>query len=296
MNDNKPNKSASRRQAQPTSLKRATSTQKIPAAFSQAPETLSPFLKHLDKSKVYIVHLDTVPWQFKRKIFTVPVALNVTIVILLTLRLLAMWRWYLDLFLLSVGYASNASVPERDTKAFSELAAITAWRTLTIAFDFVVFRVFVPWPMMFFTEQPANPALWRWRVGFQDTEIVVRSSLKWGTQELWESYKRTESDEKKNVVLRDKIMPAIDGQWMRGRTGYLMMGKDYDLDFASMIHATELVEDGTLSFQNFRKMVLAYSEDEGWLAWTLHELDKGAEEEARKRIILFKVRLIAISS
>ena len=287
--ENMPNRPASKRQLQAKQATATQATQGVPAPFSRASERLSPFLKKLKTSNVYVVHLDTLPWQFKGKVFSVPVALNIAIAILATWRFLVIWPWYLDMMFLVLGYQTRARVPDRELKPFRELALITAGRVVTMAFDFVLFRILVPWPLKFFFEKPANPISWRWRLGFQDTEIVVRTSLRWGTAEFWASYSQAEGDETKNVILEDKIMPAIDPQYMRGRTGYLMLGKSFDLDFTAMLEASQLVKEGTLAQRDFQKTVFAYSEAHGWLAWKLHELDHRSEEEARKRIIAFKV-------
>lgn len=285
------NKSATKRRLQQASAQRANVTTGIPPPFSPAPERLSPFLQTLKRSRVYIVHLDTVPWQFKRKVFAVPILLNTIIAVLAVWRLWTIYPWYLDMIFLVLGYQTKALVPGRESKPFRELMWITVSRVVTMALDFILFRILLPWPLKFFLETPANPILWRWRIGFRETEIVVRTSLRWGSSEFWTSHQGAEGDESKNVTLKDKIMPAIDPQFMRGRTGYLMLGKNFDLDFAAMIEASQLVERGTLTQRDFQKTVFAYSDAHGWICWQLHELDQGSEEEARKRIIAFKVGL-----
>lgn len=283
------NKPTTKRQLQQASAKRAHATQEIPRPFSRATEKMSSFLETLNKSKIYVVHLDTVPWQFKRKVFIVPVSLNIAIAVLAAWRFWVIYPWYLDMIFLVLGYQTNALVTDRESKPFRELALIAISRVVTMAMDFLLFRVFLPWPLKFFFETPANPVSWRRSVGFRDTEIVVRTSLKWGSSEFWASSEQAGGDETNNVILKDKIMPAIDPQFMRGRTGYLMLGKHFDLDFAAMIEASRLVQTGSLTQQDFQKTVFAHSNAHGWIAWQLHELDKDSEMEARRRIVAFKV-------
>jgi hypothetical protein len=55
-----------------------------------------------------------------------------------------------------------------------------------------------------------------------------------------------------------------------GKTGYLMMDKSWDLGFAGMITAHQLVISGKASLENFQKTVIVYSEHNGWLVWPVH--------------------------
>ena len=282
-------RTASIRQLQQESTKRNTGQRGIPAPFAQAPSELEPFLRTLQKSKLYIVHLDKVPWQFKRKIFSVPLLTNFALASLIAWRLFVIVPFYRDLFFAAIGY-DNDVLMDRTEKATGTLIWLTLERALSLLFDYLLIAFAAPWVATFFFGMPSNPALWRWRIGFRDTEIVVRVSQKWGTAEFWEGFTAVpQTNEQGNAVMKNRIMPAVDPQWMHGRTSYLMMGKDFNLDFASMVNATNLTRKGTMKESSFEKTVLVYSETHGWLAWEVHRLDEGSEEEARKKIILFKV-------
>ncbi|KAI9725289.1 MAG: hypothetical protein M1828_003304 [Chrysothrix sp. TS-e1954] len=278
----------SKRQLQKASAKR-DATNSPPPPFSRVPLKLEPFVEHLNTAKVYIVHLDTLPWQSKRQIFTVPVLLNLTIAGLLIWRVLSIWTFYVDLFCILLGYETPTNV-DTSSQTTNALVLLTLRRLCTIAFDFFLSKVILPWPITFFLEAPANPCTWRWHVGFKDTEIIVRVSRDWGASDLNDSLKQGED----NPFFKVRILPAIDKRYMHGKSGYLMMGKDYDLDFDAMTYATQLVTKGSMTFQDFEKTVIVHSEAHGWMAWNVHPLDTGSEEEARKKIIAFKERLTAM--
>ena len=145
----------------------------ISKPFLPAPDVLQPFLTALDPSQVYIVHVDSLPQEFKRKIFAVPVLLNIGIVAVLAWRLFKIWPTYLSFFLIAIGIPSGSLV-DKSGKDNTELGQIVVGRTLMILFDFVLFRYIGAWPLMFFFEQPVSPALWRWKLGFHPSEVVVR--------------------------------------------------------------------------------------------------------------------------
>ncbi|KAK5170767.1 hypothetical protein LTR04_004091 [Oleoguttula sp. CCFEE 6159] len=268
------------------------STRTPPYPFTLAPSNLSPFLDLLDTSKIYITHVDTLPWQFKRRIFTVPILLNIAIAVLLLYRLYAILPTYLAIFASTLGYWTKETVDKSD-KSTKQLLWLSVRRGAMFLIDFVLFRFILPWPVTFFFEAPANPVSWRWRVGFRDQEVIVRVSRKWGTEELLHGVAQGEQ----NPFFKVRILPAIDRQWMHGKTGYLMMDKNWDLDFALMIEVTALVMVGTLSFDDLQKSVIAYSEElSSWLLWPVHKLDEASSggEEGRKRIIRFKDTLTAL--
>jgi len=251
-----------------------------PPPFTLAPPRLAPFLAQLDRSKVYIAHLDNFPWQFKRKIFAVPVALNLVIAALL------LWRWwvvaptYLAFFATAVGSRPHPSGSKK------VLFSLLLWRVLMFCLDFALLTYIAPWPWSFFFEAPANPVSWRWIVGFQDAEIVVRRSRGWGSADLVGGAKKGHD----SPFFKTRVVPAIDRGYVSAKTGYLMMGKDYELDFDGMITATLMVKDERLRLEDFGKIVLVFSEaQDAWLAWSVFELEDGVEQEERKKIVAFKV-------
>lgn len=132
-------------------------------------------------------------------------------------------------------------------------------------------------------------------MGFREQEVVVRVSRGWGAEDLVQGAKRGEE----SPFFRVRVLPAIERGWMR-KTGYLMMGKDWDLEFGAMVRATGLVDRGVLGLDALRKSVFVWvggGEGEGgkgdgegqWAVWEVWRLDEGAEEEGRRKIVEFKV-------
>ena len=264
-------------------------TSSPPSPYSIPPPSLQPFLGDLNPAHIYIVHIDNHPWTFKRRIFTVPVIMNVVIALLLLWRAKVAVPSYVALILAVLGYESTASVDVAHTET-AALIWILARRAGMFFVDWALARVFVPWPLDFFLGSPASPFLWRWTVGFQDQEIIVRISRKWD-RDLSKDWLSEESD---GVVYQERIMPAIDRIWVQAKTGYLMLDKSWNLDYAGMIMAHTLVLSGKMNISDFQKTVIVYSESHGWLVWQVYKLDEGNQEDGRKKLILFKDKLTAM--
>ncbi|KAK4979440.1 hypothetical protein LTR28_004594 [Elasticomyces elasticus] len=152
--------------------------------------------------------------------------------------------------------------------------------------DFVLFRFVARWPFSFFLERPGNPVAWRVRTGFRDSEVVVRASRGWGCGDLLGGVRKGEE----SAFWRTRVVPAVDKEFLR-KTGYLMMGKSWDLDFAGMVAAHELVRRGELAMRDLERVVLAHSEEFGWLCWAF-----GREgEDGGGKIRVFKDALTKMS-
>lgn len=263
----------------------ASASSSIPLPFSAASDRLRPFLDLLDPAKVYIVHLDKLPLDFKRQIFAVPVLMNILIVIGL------LWRWYvivpkyLQLTTIIAGVNDPALAGVGAT--FRDKAWLTLRRALMFAIDFFLIRVILPWPVSFFFEQPANPVKWRRKVRFQDVEIIVRESRQWGAEELL----RGDKVGQESPFFRARVLPGVAKNFLREKTGYSMMGKDWDLDFANMINAAILVEQKTMMVKDFEATVFAHDQAHGWLEWVVHKEDENTEDADRARLVAFKVTI-----
>ena len=166
-------KAAKRQPKEQHNTSKSSSGAGIPSPFVTAPTQLESFLGALDPAQIYITHVDNLPWQFKRQVFAVPLTLNVGIALLLAWRVYVIWPTYLDLLTIALGFTSPQSI-DTMSRSNNELRWIVLKRTAMVLFDFVLFRFVGFWPFVFFFEQPISPALWRWRLGFQDTEVVVR--------------------------------------------------------------------------------------------------------------------------
>ena len=126
----------------------------------------------------------------------------------------------------------------------------------------------------------------------------MRVSRKWdkALSPGWIAEQKTEHE--KEEVFQARIMPAIEPKWIQAKTGYLMMDKSWDLDFAAMIAAHHLLSTQKLHLDDFQKTLILYSEPHGgWLVWAVHKLDASSansQEVGRQKIVAFKDRLTAM--
>ena len=284
-------KSSSKRNAKSTSAhsSKSANLSEIPSPYSVPQPVLKPFLLGLDTAHIYIVHVDNHPWAFKRRVFTVPVLMNVVIALLLLWRVAVAVPLYAVILLATLGQNNDAKVDIEHTD-WTTLTWIAVSRALMFFCDWALARFLVPWPRDFFFGLPANPISWRWQVGFQNQEIVVRKSRGWD-QALPSTWLEEDTN---GTVYQERILPGIDRAWVQAKTGYLMMDKHWDLDFQGMISAHALISQNKISVSDFQKTVIVYSEAHGWLIWPVYKLDEGEQEENRKKVVAFKDRLTAM--
>ncbi|KAK5137480.1 hypothetical protein LTR08_008458 [Meristemomyces frigidus] len=276
-------KTVSKRQKQTTFQSTAS---QIPAPFTKAPASIAPLLEQLDPSQVYITHIDRHPPDTKKEIFLIPVLLNGAIAALLAWRLYAAAPVYWAIVQSLLGYASSATVDTVNTTRNAQIRVLGK-RVLMFMADFLAFRFVGPWPLTFFLEQPANPVTWRWKLGgFLPSEVVVRIGRGWGAEDLMQGVKQ--GDE--SPFFKTRILPAIEKQFMRSKTGYLMMDKSWDLDFQLMLDAHTLVKQDKMKMESLDKLVLVHMEGVGWLAWQW-ETNSDVIEDRRKKVVAFKETL-----
>ncbi|MCJ1282508.1 hypothetical protein MMC26_001831 [Xylographa opegraphella] len=269
-----------------TAITKTAKTSKPPAPYSTAPPILLSFLETLDPKHVYIIHIDDHPAALKKRVFVVPVLMNIVIAGLLLWRAYVALPNYVALVMNTLGYETIFQLDLTST-GWMTLMDIAVGRAFMFFIDFTLAKFVLPWPWEFFAGSPGNPIAWRQRVGFQAEEIVVRRSRRWD-ETLPSDWLAEDSD---GTVYKERILPAIDKKWVKAKTSYLMIDKSWDLDFAGMITAHDLVRVGKASLSDFQKTVIAHSEEHGWLTWPVWKLDEGSEEEARQKIVLFKDKL-----
>ncbi|PGH04029.1 hypothetical protein GX51_03699 [Blastomyces parvus] len=243
-----------------------------PAPFTKAPPSLNPFLAPLSPKHVYLVHLDTHPQKHKRQIFLLPLFLNIAILALIFLRVYTGYPTYLDLLALILGYDSPARV-NTSSASWTYLLTTLLRRTLTFLFDYLLLTVLLPWPARFVL----GPAHWRRKVGFQGCEVIVRKSrASWSDGLKPLSWIRDDDE-----TIKTKVIPAVTPQRLL-KTGYLLIDADWDLDFAAMVRAHELIAEGALKADDFKTAVLVHGGGaEGrdglqWLIWKVDEETGGA--------------------
>ncbi|KAF2748193.1 hypothetical protein M011DRAFT_401198 [Sporormia fimetaria CBS 119925] len=269
----------------------------IPPPFSAAPTSLLPLLTTLDKESVYITHIDTHPAWFKRRVFSVPVVLNLVIAVAVLWRIYVQAPWYWALLMSFLGNHNSTTIFfARNT--WGQIVKKVVVRALAFLVDWALVRIVGPWPWSFFLELPGNPVLWRLKTGFRDEEVYVRESRGWGAKDLLgEAEGSTGKAGEDSPFFKTRILPAVDAKRLREKTGYMLMDKDFDLQFAAMTKAAQLVDKKEVASDLLRKAVFVWvgTEEAGqWAMWNCWELDEGSDMEARKKIVLFKDRLTAM--
>jgi hypothetical protein len=266
-----------------------------PAPFSHAPQNLKPFLSRLSKKHVYITTVDTMPWQYKAQIFAVPLTMNIFIVGILLWRLWVMGPYYLKIFSSLLGYPNETTMNVAQMTQ-QEIGYAIASRTLKFLADFVLYIGLWPWPSAFFDLSENNsPLAWRISVGFKDREITVRRSRKWD-EILGDVVTEGGEAREGGRLFLTNVRKATSEAYMHGKTGYSMLNKNWDLDWRLMILATEMVEKKGMSIDDFKTMVLIFSEEHGWVIFEAHIATKSStkEEEGRRKILAFKDELAAM--
>ncbi|KAK4653597.1 hypothetical protein QC762_508320 [Podospora pseudocomata] len=268
-----------------------------PKPFQVAPPSLNPLTETLDPSHIYISHLDPRPSPFKRKIFLVPVAMNLLVLALFILRLRYIFPWYLQL-LLSLSGQENPTTLRFTDLTTSQYLWVLLRRASTFLLDFTLAIFVWPWPYEFLIGSPltGSPCHWRYKVGFRPSEIYLRRSRKWDVEILGKGKDLLANDDLRKVFW-NQIRSATSPMLLQQKTGYLTMDANWDLDWAGMVAATELVDKKVIDERVFGTLVLVYHENFGWLSIDLS--DTGAkpgtkEDERRKQVFKFRDALAAI--
>lgn len=177
---------------------------------------------------------------------------------------------------------------------------------MTFLGDFILLRFVGMWPWAFFLGQGglASPVGWRRWVGFRDVEIVVRRSRRWdvplfthmkedGGEEFIGGVKEDWLEQgKEGKVWQERVVPAVERQWLRNKTSYMMLDKSWDLFFQGMLKAHALVDEGQNKIEDFKTSLLVHSESFGWLQWEVwKEHEEGTEDEGTKKLQMIKDKL-----
>jgi hypothetical protein len=273
-----------------TSKSSPTTSFEPPAPFKRAPEILSPFLSSLDKTHIYITHLDLKPADFKRKIFLIPVLMNVAIIGLILWRIRSIWPFYMNICFSLMGRVNEMTIDTKNLPLNDTVREILR-RTMIFLCDLLIYVFIWPWPRDFFAGRTiGNPVTWRFILGFNDKEIVVRRSRRWDRAIGNPIEEGSMQDEMLGIIKR-----AVDPIWISEKTGYLMLNREWDLDWKLMVVATKLADKGTLSFEDFKTTILVHSEEFGWMVIETASAGGSAkEEEGRRKIVAFKDELTVL--
>jgi hypothetical protein len=288
----------------PKAKQRAVKASKkaLPEPFSPAPAELADLLSTFSRDTVYITHIDKHPAWFKKRVFSVPVVLNLTITLVLMWRLWSILPHYWAILLSVMGNANETTIYWAK-ETWGELTWKLLKRMGSFTIDFLLFRIVGPWPLSFFLEIPGNPMWWRWKVGFRDEEVYIRQSRGWGAEDLLGATEgSTGKAGAESPFFKTRILPALDADRLREKTGYLLMDGDFDLDFYGMIAATQLLDRKTIAASTLRKAVFVYVgdlsspvENGQWAVWDCAEAeDENSETDARDKLMQFKDKLTAM--
>jgi hypothetical protein len=135
--------------------------------------------------------------------------------------------------------------------------------------------------------------MWRFALGgFKDREIILRRSRRWDqTIQIKNLIEEGEDQDKVFEIVKR----AVDPIWMSEKTGYLMLTKEWDLDWKLMVAATKLVNKKEMKLEDFRTTILIHNEEFGWMVVETAAAGGSAkEEEGRRKIVAFKDELTAM--
>ncbi|CRK41169.1 hypothetical protein HYQ45_007536 [Verticillium longisporum] len=268
-----------------------------PAPFKQPPSVLAPFLADLDPAHVYITHIDLKPTDFKRKIFLVPLGMNVIVVLLFLLRTWYITPYYWLLVQSGLGRANETTFPAA-TSTWAQIAWEVAKRGATFSLDLVLVVFVWPWPVEFALGRThGNPLRWRRRVGFRDKEIYVRRSRDWDRKlRKGDGEDVLQSAETRGALLA-LVRQATSPMLQHEKTGYLTMNGEWDLDWEAMVTAHAMVDRKEIAVDAFRAVVLVHHVEYGWM--TLAQPREDAAQEAdvdarRQQVFEFRDALAAV--
>ncbi|KAL4723388.1 hypothetical protein ACLX1H_009884 [Fusarium chlamydosporum] len=254
-----------------------------PSPFKRPPEALEPFIQSLDKKHVYVTHIDNKPADFKRRIFLIPVGMNVVVVLLFILRMWWILPWYWQLVMTGFGH-DNETTWDTANSTWSQISWEIGKRAGTMLIDFILLIFVWPWPVEFVAGQArGNPCQWRWQVGFREQEIYVRRSREWD-QALTDILE----DEGSKKILLSYINNATSPILQEQKTGYLLMNAYWDLDWARMVLAHRLVDKKELALEAFKGVVLVHHAAYGWISYDVRGGGVSSEDERRRQVFAFR--------
>lgn len=186
----------------------------------------------------------------------------------------------------------NETTINTATTPSNEIVREIARRALVFLVDLLIYIFIWPWPRDFFAGRTiGNPIAWRFGVGFRDKEIIVRRSRKWDLA----LGNFLDEEGTGGQVLRENIRRAVDPIWMSEKTGYLMLNREWDLDWSVIVTATKLVDSKKMDLEDFRTTILVYHPEFEWMVIESQGVGGSVkEEEGRRKIVAFKDELTAM--
>ncbi len=216
--------------------------------------------------------------------------MNVSIIGLIIWRIKSIWPFYMNVFFSLLGRTNEMTIDTKNLPLNDTIREIFR-RAMIFMCDLLIYAFIWPWPRDFFAGRAiGNPVTWRFILGFSDKEIIVRRSRRWD-RAIGDPIEEgsTQAD------MLGIIKKAVDPVWMSDKTGYLMLNKEWDLDWKLMVVATKLVDKEALSFEDFKTTILVHNEEFDWMVIETPSAGGSAkEEEGRRKIVAFKDELTAL--
>lgn len=132
-------------------------------------------------------------------------------------------------------------------------------------------------------------------MGFRDREIYVRRSRSaWDVDIAKKILGSGATDAQAKGLLLNNVAAATSPMLINGKTGYLTMNGQWDLDWAAMVKATRLVDDKTIALEAFRLIVIMHHEAYGWVALDLKTSETSQDDERRNQVFAFRDALAAV--
>ncbi|KIV94916.1 hypothetical protein PV10_02636 [Exophiala mesophila] len=293
--------SASTNPKSTTGTSASTSTLGVPKPFEYAPASLRPLTSTLSTDHFYLVHLDHTPVELKKRVFVVPILLNLVIVVGLCLRVYYATPIYIQQIITIFGYDTPYKVDTSNASA-GELINTLSSRFFLFMLDYFIFVIIGSWPREFVfgskTLRFTGPFQWRRTLGFQETEIIVRRGRRWDTPLLDTGIpdvtKTWKVDEE--LTINVKVEAAMRTTYL-AKTGYLLLDRDWDLDFKAILDAHKLVDQGTLKSKDLDNLALVYYQKH-WLVWRVHEAPVISAKDAASDSMLetFRNKLVELGA
>lgn len=260
-----------------------------PLPFKLAPDVLRPFIEELERGHVYVTHIDSKPIDLKRKVFSVPILMNIAVAAAFVFRMYTILPWYWQILMSGFGNPNATTFPT-GTSTWGQIAWEIFKRAWTMLIDFLLFVFVWPWPVEFvFAQEYGNPVRWRRKVGFRPKEIYVRRSRDWDKL-IPNIFK--DADSKK--ILLAYVDQATSPLLLEQKTGYLLMSGQWDLDWEGMIKAHSMVDKKEIAIEAFTNLVLVYHEDYEWICYDVKKGASASEDEKRRQVFAFREALVAI--
>ncbi|KAL8726684.1 MAG: hypothetical protein Q9166_006552 [cf. Caloplaca sp. 2 TL-2023] len=286
--------------------------------YTSPSPALTTLLSTFPQEFIYILHLDSTPPSHRKQLFALPLIFNTLLVVLLLWRTYHAFPTYLALFAAVIGYPSSEAVNFKEIGLEGVIWILVERMGMFFLDGIVLGRYVAEWPIDFFWGARLGSALgWRWRVGFAEAgrEVVVRRSRRWADSpavrtSLYDGGDRENCREEKHEkgaacgeVAEEKVLTAVRREWVREKSGLLMIDKDWDLYYRGMVSAHDLLSKGSLKWEELEKggpVVCVYrqekNEEEGdWLIRQPWEDDDSIKEEAEGgKLRVFKDILTAM--